>query len=143
MIRSLINTARTSTLFCNLSKSHRNVVNLGVNLSSRAMSTTEYNIVYVTVPSDEVAGKVTNALLDQKLAACVSKIPGLMSTYVWEGKIETSAEQLLMIKTKTALLPTLIQEVKKVHPYEVPEVISVPITAGNPDYLKWIGENTR
>jgi len=108
------------------------------------MSNPKYCIVYITVPNEDAAQKITKALLKDKLAACVSKVPGLVSTYVWKGNIDSSQEDLLLVKTKTSLMSELTANVKKNHPYEVPEIVAVPLLEeGNPDYFKWIDENTK
>ena len=70
-------------------------------------------------------------------------IPGVESYYWWDSKIESDHELLLMIKSRASLLESITAKVKEVHEYDTPEVISVPIIGGNPQYLKWIGESTR
>lgn len=101
-----------------------------------------YSICYVTAPTMEVAKKIAHGLVSSRLAACANIVPGITSVYHWKGKIEEDSELLLMIKTQTPLVPQVIDAVRGLHPYEVPEVISVPITAGYEDYLAWIGANT-
>ncbi|KAL3690083.1 hypothetical protein R1sor_016392 [Riccia sorocarpa] len=100
-------------------------------------------VVYVTVPNKETATSLATSIVTNKLAACVSQIPGITSTYVWEGKVETEQEILLMIKTRRALLDSLTAHVKSNHPYTVPEVIATPILGGNDSYMKWVVENTQ
>ena len=100
-------------------------------------------VVFVTVKDRTEAKKLTKALLGKKLAACVNIIPKVESAYWWKGKIEKADELLLIIKTRKSLLNKLIIEVKKNHSYTVPEIISLPITGGNKDYLNWIGESTK
>lgn len=82
------------------------------------------------------------ALLRGRLAACVSQVPGVDSLYWWEGRIESSRERLLVVKTRGSLLPRLIRCVREHHPYRVPEILSWPIRDGNPDYLRWIAAST-
>lgn len=103
----------------------------------------EYAAYYVTVPSKEMGAKIAKSLLNDKLAACVNIIPGVESYYWWDSKIESDPELLLMIKSRASLLESITAKVKEVHEYDTPEVISVPIIGGNPQYLKWIGESTR
>ena len=74
-------------------------------------------------------------MVKDKLAACVNIIPGLISIYEWEGKIEEDNEMLLKIKTKTSLINAVTDEVKKLHSYDTPEVIATPITGGNQKYI--------
>jgi len=96
----------------------------------------------VTVPSVEEAKRISRLILENKLAACVNQLP-TTSTYWWKDAIESAEELLLMIKTRKVLVPELTQFVKAIHPYDVPEVISVDIVHGNPDYLTWIAQNTK
>ncbi|MFH1619276.1 MAG: divalent-cation tolerance protein CutA [bacterium] len=102
----------------------------------------KYQIIFVTVPDRTVASDLSDGLLKKKLAACVSTLPGLSSSYWWQGKIETAEELLLIIKTKTALTPDIIQFVRENHPYSVPETVCLNIAAGSESYLNWLGANT-
>ncbi|KAJ7564332.1 hypothetical protein O6H91_02G013200 [Diphasiastrum complanatum] len=99
-------------------------------------------VVYVTVPNKETGKRLATSIITNKLAACVNQIPGVESTYWWEGKVETDAELLLFIKTRQSLLEALTEHIKANHPYEVPEVVSLPITGGYEKYLKWLNDNT-
>lgn len=100
-------------------------------------------MVFVTTDGAKTSKKVTAAVLKSRLAACVNRVPGLVSQYWWKGKLEKSKEELLIMKTKKTFVPALIKAVKKVHPYTVPEVIAVDVAMGNEDYLKWITGETR
>jgi len=100
-------------------------------------------LVLVTTPNARVSEKISKGLVAAKLAACVNIVPGLQSRYWWKGKIETAREQLLIIKTTRARFAALTQWVRKNHPYTVCEVIALPITAGNPPYLKWIHQSLK
>ncbi|XP_063360726.1 protein CutA homolog [Cydia amplana] len=100
----------------------------------------KYSVAYVTVPNNEVAKTLAHGLVKQKLAACVNIIPQVTSVYMWKGEINEDSELLLMIKTRTSQVDQLTTYVRSNHPYEVCEVISLPIKNGNPPYLKWIGE---
>ncbi|ESW09633.1 hypothetical protein PHAVU_009G143300 [Phaseolus vulgaris] len=100
-------------------------------------------VVYVTVPNKEAGKKLAESIVTEKLAACVNRVPGIESVYQWEGKIQTDSEELLIIKTRQSLLDALTEHVKANHEYDVPEVISLPITGGNLKYLEWIKESTR
>ena len=84
--------------------------------------------VYITIDTMENASRLAGGLVQARLAACVNIIPGVRSVYMWEGQVHDDAELLLMVKTKTGLVPNLTQWVKENHPYDCPEVISVPIT---------------
>lgn len=84
------------------------------------------------------ARELAGLLVSKKLAACVSIVPGLESHYVWKGKRERSKEVLLLIKTKTLAYKALEKTLLKHHPYEVPEIIALPITKGSKTYLDWL-----
>jgi len=100
-------------------------------------------IVFITTPDLDTAESIANALLDKRLAACVNIFQGLRSMYHWEGKIEDDQEILLMIKTRAELLEKqLIPLVQKLHPYQVPEIIALPIVGGGQSYLDWILSET-
>ncbi|MCL2390324.1 MAG: divalent-cation tolerance protein CutA [Endomicrobia bacterium] len=99
---------------------------------------TPYIIVFVTVPDRKTANKIKNIVLENKIAACVSVTGGVSSFYWWKGKIGRAKEYLLVMKTVKAKFSDLEKRVKKVHPYEVPEIIAADISAGSKDYLDWI-----
>jgi periplasmic divalent cation tolerance protein len=99
-------------------------------------------VVLVTCPSQEVGEKIGQALVHDRLAACVNVVPGLTSIYRWEGKLCRDGEVLLVIKTRRTRLPALIRRVKGLHPYSVPEVIALPLVGGSPPYLSWVHEST-
>uniref|UniRef100_A0A914CYP5 G-protein coupled receptors family 1 profile domain-containing protein n=2 Tax=Acrobeloides nanus TaxID=290746 RepID=A0A914CYP5_9BILA len=97
-----------------------------------------FSVVYVTVPSIEVGKKIAHEVVKSRLAACVNIVPGVTSIYEWKGKLEEDNELLLIIKTKSDQLENLKSSIVKIHPYEVPEFISLPIETGSDPYLKWI-----
>ncbi|XP_023545579.1 protein CutA, chloroplastic [Cucurbita pepo subsp. pepo] len=100
-------------------------------------------VVYVTVPNREAGKKLAESIVKEKLAACVNIVPGIESVYQWKGEIQTDAEELLIIKTRQSLLGALTDHVKANHPYEVPEVIALPINGGSMEYLEWIKSSTK
>jgi len=107
-------------------------------------------VVLVTVPDSRTARlparqarRLSLWLLKKRLAACVNQIPRVRSDYWWHGKIEHSRELLLIIKTTPAKVSSLIREVRRRHPYSVPEVLSLEVGKGNPDYLRWIAESVK
>jgi periplasmic divalent cation tolerance protein len=100
----------------------------------------EYVVVLVTAPSADAGRDVAGALLERKLAACVNVVPSIASLYTWEGKLCRDEEALLVIKTTAAAFDDLAAVVRDVHPYDVPEIIALPIVAGSQDYLDWIDE---
>ena len=99
-------------------------------------------IVLVTGGSLENAQKIANKLLTEKKAACVNIVPQVDSHFWWHGKIESAGEQLLIIKTRSALLDDVEKIVKSIHPYTVPEIIALPIVGGNKDFLNWVDKET-
>ena len=101
-----------------------------------------FSICYVTTPSKVVAEKLAEHLVLGKMAACVNIIPQVTSVYEWEGKLQKDEEALMMIKTQTSLVESVVAAVKKEHPYDVPEVISVPMGEGNNTYLDWVKLST-
>jgi periplasmic divalent cation tolerance protein len=100
-------------------------------------------VVFMTASSPDEGARLAEALVAEKLAACVNRIEGINSVYWWKGKVEHAEEVLLIAKTRGGLVGQLIARVKELHSYEVPEVIVLPIIGGNPDYMKWIEEVTR
>ena len=100
-----------------------------------------YRIVLVTCGSMAEARKIGRAVVEKKLAACANIVPGMESIYRWKGKVERAREILVVMKTSEARLQELQREVKRLHSYEVPEFIVLPITAGSREYLAWIGES--
>ena len=98
-------------------------------------------VLFITTDSAEEARKIAGALLEQKKAACVNIVPGVESVFWWEGKVDSASENLLVVKTRASLLDEVVNLVKKVHSYDVPEIIALPIIGGNKDYLDWIGES--
>jgi periplasmic divalent cation tolerance protein len=99
----------------------------------------QYGIVLVTASSQNEAETIAQALLQFKLAACVSLMP-IRSLYTWKGEVQDEAEWQLMIKTELQNFPQIEAKVRELHSYEVPEVIAVPIVAGSQPYLGWISE---
>jgi periplasmic divalent cation tolerance protein len=103
---------------------------------------TDYDLCFVTVGDKKTAEEIASGLLEGRLAACVSAVPGLTSTYWWKDRIEKSSETLLIIKTRRTLRNDIIQFVKERHPYAVPETVFTEIAGASKDYLDWIGANT-
>ena len=99
-------------------------------------------VVYCTCPDQVVAERIAEAVVDERLAACVNLIPGLTSIYRWEGQMQHDVELLLIIKTRSAVYPQLEARLRELHPYQVPGIIALPIQAGSAAYLNWIAGNT-
>ena len=102
-----------------------------------------FSLVLTTVKNRAQAKRLGERLVSEKLAACVSVIPNVSSTYRWRGKLERTGETLLLIKTTNEKLDRLVPRIKELHSYEVPEILVLPIERGLPEYLKWIEENLR
>ena len=99
-------------------------------------------IVLITAPSREVGRKIGSHLVQNHLAACANIVGPIESIYTWKGEIQHDEEVLLIVKTRTELVTTqVIPTVKSLHPYEVPEIIAVPLQAGYQPYLDWLEEN--
>ena len=99
-------------------------------------------IVITNTPDRDVALKIARALIERKLAACVNILAECTSIYRWQGKLETATEVPLMIKTRAAIYDDVEAAIKSLHPYELPEIVAVPIERGLPDYLEWINAET-
>ncbi len=99
-------------------------------------------VIYCTCPDQATAERIAETLVDERLAACVNLVPGLTSIYRWQGQIQRDAEWLLIIKTRRTVYSLLEARLRELHPYEVPEIIALPIQAGLADYLDWIVDST-
>jgi periplasmic divalent cation tolerance protein len=97
-----------------------------------------YRMVLVTVPDEENATIIANGLVAEKLAACVNIIPDIRSVYAWQGHIHSDRESLLICKTTEAVWPQLQEWILAHHPYEVPEIVQLPLLQGLPAYLYWM-----
>lgn len=95
-------------------------------------------LVYTTCSDKTEAEKLATHLVEKRLAACVSVLPGVKSLYRWQSKIETDEETLLMIKTSRDLLSAVRRLFERLHSYDLPELIAVPIVDGSPNYLAWL-----
>ena len=100
----------------------------------------EHCIIYITAGSKEEADKLSRGLVEEKLAFCVNTIPGIQSTYQWKGKIHVDDEILLIVKTRQDRYEALERWVKQNHSYDVPEIISLPIQKGLPEYVQAIDD---
>lgn len=97
----------------------------------------------VTAPSEEEAAALGRTAMEGRLAACAQVSGPITSTYWWEGEVTSASEFVCTLKTSADRLPALVDAVKEAHRYELPEIVAVPIAAGDPAYLAWIGEETR
>jgi periplasmic divalent cation tolerance protein len=100
-------------------------------------------VVLVTAPTPDRAAEIARVVVGERLAACGNVVPGLRSVYRWEGKVQEDEEALLVLKTTRARFEALRERVLALHPYDVPEVIALPVVAGSAAYLDWIEAETR
>ncbi len=99
-------------------------------------------LVLTTADSEELARSLASALVEAGLAACVNLVPGIRSVYRWEGQLCDEGEWLLFIKTVEEKFEAVRTRIRQLHSYQIPDVIAIPITAGDPDYLRWLVEQT-
>lgn len=100
-----------------------------------------YTVILVTAKDKKEAEKIARGLLEAKLIACANIIAGVRSLFWWQGKIDSSTEVLLLLKTKKALFKKVSAKVKSLHSYQTPEIIALPLVNGSEDYLRWIGSS--
>lgn len=104
---------------------------------------TEVFMVYCTCPDRDTASALARELVAENLAACCNVVEGMTSVYRWQGKVEEDPEVLLIAKTTRERYPALERSIQGNHPYELPEILAVPVTAGLAGYLDWVAEETR
>lgn len=107
------------------------------------MANSQLILVLITVPSKEVGRQIASVLVEQKLAACVNILSPVNSLYIWQEKLQDDEEALLIVKSRADLFADrLVPAVQAIHPYELPEIIALPIVMGLKPYLTWIEEST-
>lgn len=104
---------------------------------------TDTVVVFCTCPDQLSAEQIAKSLVAQGLAACVNLIPHVISVFQWQGKQESEQEVLMLIKTRDERYPDVEKAVKSLHPYELPELITVPVSRGLPEYLNWVDQCTK
>ena len=104
--------------------------------------TTSARMIYMTVGSVEEAQTLAAMLVEERLAACANILPGMISVYHWQGEVQNDDEVVLIAKTRADLVEPLIERVREAHSYDCPCVLALPVDAGNPGFLTWIGEET-
>ncbi len=102
----------------------------------------EFILAMTTVPEQKIGEQIARVLVEERLAACVTISAPARSIYRWEGKTCAEREFVLLIKTRTALFRRLEARIKKLHPYQVPEIVTLSIEKGSADYLGWLGKET-
>ncbi|MDP3142372.1 MAG: divalent-cation tolerance protein CutA [Candidatus Omnitrophota bacterium] len=100
-------------------------------------------IVLITAANKKEAEKIAGGLIAKRLAACVNIVDKINSLFWWQGKVDRAKEVLLVVKTKQSAFKKIIREVKKLHSYDLPEIIAIPIIAGEKKYLRWLNESIR
>jgi periplasmic divalent cation tolerance protein len=98
----------------------------------------DVHVVLVTAPDETVASRLARALVDERLAACANLVPGVRSVYRWQGRVQEDVEVLLVLKTASARCAALAERVRDLHPYDLPEVVALPVAAGSVPYLEWV-----
>jgi periplasmic divalent cation tolerance protein len=98
-------------------------------------------IVLTTFPADKDAAAFARQLVEERLAACVNVLPPMQSIYRWQGSIHEDAERQLLMKTTADRVDALRERIKALHPYDVPELLVLPVIAGSPEYLEWVEES--
>ena len=104
---------------------------------------TDFALVLTTTGTGEEALSIARALVDEGLAACVNVVPGVTSVYRWKGAVDRASEVLLLIKTRSERFEAVRQALVALHPYELPEIIALPIEAGHAPYLAWLDDGVR
>lgn len=99
-------------------------------------------LVYATFPSPEEAERVGTALVEEGLAACVNIIPGMTAIYIWNGERHRDSECVMIIKSRQALAAALIERARRLHPYDNPALLLIPVAGGSEDFMRWIEEQT-
>jgi periplasmic divalent cation tolerance protein len=99
----------------------------------------KYFVVLTTCPDETTAAILARRLVEERLAACVNRVAGVRSTYHWQGAVHDDAEVLLIAKTSAGCVATLSARIEELHPYELPEVIALPVALGAERYLDWLG----
>ena len=102
-----------------------------------------YCIINCTVENKSTAVEISKKLLSKKLIACCSIIPSVLSVYHWKGEVKEDNEVLMVMKTETELFSAIEEEIKKMHSYDIPEIICIPIINGNREYLDWVDKETK
>ena len=106
------------------------------------MQETSVCLLLTTCADADTAQRLARSLVQARLAACASVLPAMTSTYRWQGRIEHASEVQLVAKTTTAAQAAAIEHIRSHHPYELPEILAIPASAGLPAYLAWVAENT-
>ncbi len=107
-----------------------------------AMRDATVHVILMTAPNGDVAREIVRTLVDERLAACGNVVPGLTSIYRWQDGIQTDSEVLVILKASADKVPALLARAPELHPYEVPEVLVLPVAAGHGPYLEWVRDSS-
>lgn len=102
----------------------------------------EVCVIYSTAPDADTAARIARTLVDERLAACGNLVPGVRSIYRWQGAVQDEAEVVLILKTRAEQVEALTRRLVELHPYEVPDVVALPVTSGHGPYLDWVRQNS-
>ena len=97
----------------------------------------EFIVILITASSAEEGEKIASSLVENHMVACINIVPSVKSLFFWEGKTAQESEVLLIAKSRRPLLDKIVEQVKKIHSYKVPEIIALPVIGGSEEYLKW------
>jgi periplasmic divalent cation tolerance protein len=112
-----------------------------VTVAPEPTSGSSARVVLVTLPDEPAAQELVTRLVEERVVACGNILPGVMSIYRWEGAVERAREALVVFKTTAQGAERLVRRVPELHPYDVPEVLVLPVTAGHEPYLRWVADN--
>ena len=112
-------------------------------MNSPDLVPSRFCVIFVTCQSKKEADRIASSLLNKRLIACANIVPGVDSRFWWNGKIDNAKEFLVVMKARFSSFGKIEKEVKRLHSYEVPEIIAIPIVAGSKEYLGWIRAETR
>lgn len=105
------------------------------------MQTSDFSLFYITCPNQELARQISKVLLEERLIACANIIPQMESHYWWQGKLQSSNEAVLVLKSRKSLKAQIQNRIEQIHSYETPCILEIPIQSGNDPYLKWLASS--
>jgi periplasmic divalent cation tolerance protein len=112
-------------------------------MDAASTSASAVRVALATAPDAEAAARIARALVEERLAACANLVPGVRSIYRWQGQLEDDSEVLLVLKTRADRVPALVERLRALHPYEVPELVVLPVEGGSTPYLEWVCAEAR
>lgn len=107
------------------------------------MTTDPVRVVLMTAPDADTGQGIARALVEARLAACGNVVPGIRSVFRWEGRVQADDEALVVLKTTASRVEAMMERARALHPYDVPELLALPVTEGSADYLDWVAAETR